>query len=85
MPAHGIAIIYTSYTSRRFHIFMRRTAILHFSFLISHSIEALKRDQRAARPMDYPLILNLFIIFYLTRPELPFIINKLFNSDSGIL
>ena len=35
--------------------------------------------------MDYLPILNLFTIFYLTRPELSFIINKLFNSDSGIL
>jgi hypothetical protein len=51
MPAQGIAIIYTS---RRFHIFMRRTTISHFSFLISLSIEAFKRNQRAARPMDYP-------------------------------
>jgi len=29
MPAHGITIIYTL---RRFHIFMRRTTISHFSF-----------------------------------------------------
>ncbi len=42
MPAHGIAIIYTS---RRFYTFMRRTTISHFSFLISHSIEAFKRNQ----------------------------------------
>jgi hypothetical protein len=47
MPAHGIAMIYTS---RRFHIFMRRTTISHFSFLISHSIEAFIRNPRALRP-----------------------------------
>ena len=38
----GIATIYTS---RRFYIFMRRTTISHFSFLISHSSEAFKRNQ----------------------------------------
>ena len=31
MPAHGIVTIYTL---RRFHIFMRRTTISYFSFLI---------------------------------------------------
>jgi len=51
MPAQGIASIYTS---RRFHIFMRRTTISHFSFLISHSIEAFKRNQGASRPMGEP-------------------------------
>ena len=35
---------------RRFHHFMRRTTISHFSFLISHSIEAFKRNQGASRP-----------------------------------
>ena len=30
---------------------MRRTTISHFSFLISHSIEAFNRNQGAARPM----------------------------------
>ena len=35
--------------------------------------------------MPEGLTLNLLTIFYLTRPELPFIINKLFNSDSDIL
>jgi hypothetical protein len=39
------------YTLRRLHIFMRRTTISHFSFLISHSIEAFKRNQGAARPV----------------------------------
>ena len=29
---------------------MRRTTISHFSFLISHSIEAFNRNQGAARP-----------------------------------
>ncbi len=38
------------YTPRRFYIFMRRTTISHFSFLISNSNEAFKRNQRAARP-----------------------------------
>ena len=33
MPVHGIATIYTL---RRFHIFMRRTTISHFAFLISN-------------------------------------------------
>ena len=47
MPAHGIASIYTS---RRFHIFMRRTTISHFSFLISHLIEVFKRNQVPTRP-----------------------------------
>jgi len=51
MSAHGIAIIYTL---RRFYIFMRRTNISHFSFLISHSIEAFKRNQGAARPGANP-------------------------------
>ncbi len=31
-------------------IFMRRTTISHFSFLISHASEAFKRNQRAPRP-----------------------------------
>ena len=39
------------YTLRRFCIFMRRTTISHFSFLISHSSEAFKRSQGMARPM----------------------------------
>ena len=38
------------YTPRRFHILMRRTTISHFSFLISHSSEAFKRNQGAIRP-----------------------------------
>ena len=33
---------------------MRRTTISHFSFLISHSIEAFNRNQGAARPMGLP-------------------------------
>ena len=41
-------------TPRRFYIFMRRTIISHFSFLISHSIEAFIPNQGAARPMGYP-------------------------------
>ena len=36
---------------RRFHVFMRRTTISHFSFLISHSSEAFTNNQMAARPM----------------------------------
>ena len=55
MPAHGIAIIYTS---RRFYTFMRRTTISHFSFLISHSIEAFKRNHGAPRPRGSPRTLN---------------------------
>ena len=39
------------YTPRRLHIFMRRTTISYFSFLISHSIEDFKRNQGAARPV----------------------------------
>ena len=35
---------------RRFHIFMRRTTISHFAFLIFHSIEVFKRNQGASRP-----------------------------------
>ena len=34
---------------------MRRTTISHFSFLISHSIEAFNRNQGAARPMGLSL------------------------------
>ena len=45
----------------------------------------LSQTIKSGTPHGLPLILNLFTIFYLTRPELPFIINKLFNSDSGIL
>ena len=32
-------------------IFMRRTTISHFSFLISHASEAFVHNQGAARPM----------------------------------
>jgi len=39
------------YTPRRFYIFMRRTTISHFSFLISHSIEAFIHNQGVARPV----------------------------------
>ena len=35
---------------RRFLIFMRRTTISHFSFLISHSSEAFIRNPRASPP-----------------------------------
>ena len=52
MPAHGIA---TFYTSRCFYIFMRRTTISHFSFLISHSIEAFNRNQGGSTPYGPPL------------------------------
>ena len=41
-------------TPRRFHFFMRRTTILHFSFLISHSSEAFQRNQGTERPMSHP-------------------------------
>ena len=51
MPAHGSATIYTS---RRFHIFMRRTTISHFSFLISHSNGAFIPNQGASRPSGSP-------------------------------
>ena len=44
------------YTPRRFYIFMRRTTISYFSFLISNSIEAFNRNQGAARPMGLPLL-----------------------------
>ena len=69
MPAHGIAIIYTS---RRFHTFMRRTTISHFSFLISHSIEAFKRNHGAPCPGGSPRTLNLFPItsIHTNRPYL---------------
>ncbi len=33
---------------------MRHTTISHFSFLISHSIEAFNRNQGAARPRASP-------------------------------
>ena len=60
----GIIMIYTP---RRFYIFMRRTTISHFSFLISHSNEAFKRNQGAARPgtNSEPTTLNptTFIFF----------------------
>ncbi len=45
----------------------------------------LSQTIKSGTPHGLPLTLNLFTFFYLTRPELPFIINKLFNSDSGIL
>ena len=45
IPPSGIATIYTL---RRFYLFMRRTTISHFSFLISHSSEAFKRNQGTA-------------------------------------
>ena len=51
MPTHGSATIYTS---RRFHIFMRRTTISHFSFLISHSNGAFIPNQGASRPLGSP-------------------------------
>ena len=35
-------------------IFMRRTTISHFSFLISHSNTAFNRTHRASRPTGYP-------------------------------
>ena len=38
------------YTPRRFHIFMRRTTISHFSFLISHSRKTFKRNQGGGTP-----------------------------------
>ena len=49
--------IATICTLRRFYILMRRTAISHFSFLISHSIEAFKRNQ-GANPEPFPSIQN---------------------------
>ena len=53
IPAHSIAIIYTS---RRFYIFMRRTTISHFSFLISNSCESFTHNQG---PPPHWLPLNL--------------------------
>ena len=50
----GIAIIYTL---RRFYILMRRTAISHFSFLISHSSKAFIPSQGGSTP--HRLALNL--------------------------
>ena len=44
MPAHGIAIIYTP---RRFYIFMRRTTISHFSFLIQSRLSTAIKGQHA--------------------------------------
>ena len=35
-------------------IFMHRTTISHFSFLISHLIEAFIHNHGTARPTDYP-------------------------------
>ena len=46
-PPHGL-------TLRRFYIFMRRTTISHFSFLISHSSEAFKRNQGTALLIPNP-------------------------------
>ena len=43
---------------QRFYIFMRRTTISHFSFLISHSIEVFKRNQGASRPTGEPCTLH---------------------------
>ncbi len=40
--------------SAALYIFMRRTIISHFSFLISHSIEAFIHNQGTARSMGYP-------------------------------
>ena len=42
------------YTPRRLYIFMRRTTISHFSFLISHSNEAFQRNQGTTRPKANP-------------------------------
>ena len=44
MSAHGIAIIYTL---RRFYIFMRRTNISHFSFLIQSRLSNVIKGQHA--------------------------------------
>jgi hypothetical protein len=46
MPAHGIAMIYTP---RRFHIFMRRTTISHFSFLIQVRLSFKIKGRHAPR------------------------------------
>ena len=46
---------------RRFLIFMRRTTISHFAFLISHSSEAFIRNPRASPPKG--LTLNPLFIF----------------------
>ncbi len=51
IPPSGIATIYTL---RRFYLFMRRTTISHFSFLISHSSEAFKRNQGTALLIPNP-------------------------------
>ena len=48
---------------RRFHIFMRRTTISHFSFLISHSSRAFIHNQGGSTPEG--LTLNpLTLLFY---------------------
>ena len=45
-------------------IFMRRTTISHFSFLISHSIEAFKRNQGASRLQGLTLSPSFFICIF---------------------
>ena len=44
------------YTPRRFYIFMRRTTISHFSFLISHSNVIKGRHAPRATPEPDPLL-----------------------------
>ena len=51
----GVRVLRLFQYSAALLIFMRRTTISHFSFLISHSVEAFKRNQAPARPLS-PLI-----------------------------
>ena len=46
------------YTSRCFHIFMRRTTISNFSFLISHSVKVFNRNQGAPHPWTLHLLFH---------------------------
>ena len=68
IPPSGIATIYTL---RRFYIFMRRTIISHFSFLISHSSEVFKCNQRNGTPQGLTLNPQPFLFSSLYHATFP--------------
>ena len=67
MSAHGITTIYTL---RRFYILMRRTIISHFSFLISHSSEVFKCNQRNGTPQGLTLNPQAFLFSLIISRDL---------------
>ena len=75
----GIAIIYTL---RRFYILMRRTAISHFSFLISHSSKAFIPSQGGSTPHRLALTHQPFY-FTSTTPNFPSCIFIRIRSTTG--